>query len=157
MITEQKEVIVENIALNGSAFGVTKEGENVFINARIVALLGIRIMDNIVAHVLPNYPNRKDQVPWRAVRVDKTETAVAPAALSVEPRLEDIILRHMKDGGIYSNAELSEDLEHDVLMVSNSTARLFAAGKLAKAEVYRRPGQARPSFLLYAINVEEFE
>jgi hypothetical protein len=63
----------------------------------------------------------------------------------------------MESGEVFSNTDLSEDLEEDIGVVGNATAKLFNDGKIAKADVYRKPGQTRPSFLLYAINIEAFE
>lgn len=155
-ITEIKDAVIENVSLAGSAFATTKEGEAIFINSRITAMLKLQPLDEVRAFVLPNYEDKRGNIPWRAVRVERTKVQDRAVA-QVNPRVEDRILAHMRSGGIFSNADLSSDLEIDVLEVGTTTARLFNDGKIVKAEVYRRPGQARASFLLYAINIEEFE
>ena len=77
--------------------------------------------------------------------------------LGAEPSIDSRILEVLKRGGLFTNAEIAEDLGEEVPAVGTATARLFVMGKISKAEVYKRPGQGRPSFLLYGIDIEQFE
>lgn len=159
MITDVKEVILEDKAYSGSMFATTKDGEGVFINARIVALLKLEPMEEVRAFVLPNYPDKQAHIQWRAVRVERIERPepTTSGLKSLEPTVEQRVLSLLQDGGIFSNAEIAEELGIEPGVAGTTTARLFIMGKLAKAEVHRRPGQLRPSMLLYATDVEQFE
>ena len=42
MLTEVKEVIIEETTYSDSAFGVTEEGDGVFFNSRIVQKMGLK-------------------------------------------------------------------------------------------------------------------
>lgn len=156
-LTENRNVLIEDISERGSAFATTKEGEAVFIPARFVENLSLQPMEVVHAMLLPNYPDHRDKKPWRAISIKRIEDQGPRATPQVPARLEDRILSLLSSGEVFSNTEIAEDLEEDVTMVGNATARLFNEGKIAKADVYRKPGQTRPSFLLYAINIEAFE
>lgn len=156
-LTENRNVLIEDISEKGSAFATTKEGEPVFIPARFVASLSLQPMEVVHAMLLPNYPEHRQNKPWRAIAIKRIEDQGPKPSPKVPARLEDRILSLMESGEVFSNTDLSEDLEEDIGVVGNATAKLFNDGKIAKADVYRKPGQTRPSFLLYAINIEAFE
>ena len=77
--TQQMPVMIEAISYAGSAFGVNSNGEQVFINARIVDKCGLQEGMEVVALVLPNYEDKRDNIPWRALRVDDSAQAPDPA------------------------------------------------------------------------------
>lgn len=156
-LTENRDVLIEDISERGSAFATTKEGEAVFIPARFVENLALQPMEVVHAMLLPNYPDHRDKKPWRAISIKRIEDQGPKPVTKVAARLEDRILSLMESGEVFSNTDLSEDLEEDIGVVGNATAKLFNDGKIVKAEVFRKPGQTRPSFLLYAINIEAFE
>lgn len=156
MITEVKDVVTEDKAYSGSMFATTKDGEGVFINARIVEMLKLEPMEEVRAFLLPNYPDKRDHIPWRAVRIERPKPDLT-GVLGAEPSIDSRILEVLKRGGLFTNAEIAEDLGEEVPAVGTATARLFVMGKISKAEVYKRPGQGRPSFLLYGIDIEQFE
>lgn len=159
MITEVKDIVLEDVSYSGSMFASTTDGQGVFINARIVQLLKLQPMEEVRAWLLPNYPDKSTHIQWRAIRIERIEKVEeAPSGLkSLEPTLEQRVLALLKDGGIHTNAEIAEDLGVEPSAAGTATARLFISGKISKAEVHRRPGQLRPSLLLYAIDVEQFE
>tara|TARA_R100001443_G_scaffold30122_1_gene43630 strand:+ start:408 stop:842 length:435 start_codon:yes stop_codon:yes gene_type:complete len=68
VITELKIAVVEEIVFSGSAFAVTKDGDGIFINSRIVDKLGLKPGDSIQAYIVPNYPDKADQIKYRAMR-----------------------------------------------------------------------------------------
>ena len=61
---EKKNIIVDQVTTVGSAFAATEEGEAVFINARIVSAVKIKHGDVLEAHLMPNYEDKRDHVPW---------------------------------------------------------------------------------------------
>ena len=51
MLTEVKEVIIEETTYSDSAFGVTEEGDGVFFNARIVQRMGLKGGQTVLATI----------------------------------------------------------------------------------------------------------
>jgi len=64
-------VIVDGITNSNSAFGATEEGEAVFFNTRIVQRMNLEEGQMVYAHCIPNYEDKRDQIPWRCIRVEK--------------------------------------------------------------------------------------
>ena len=67
--SEEFGVLIEEWTFSGSAFGVNEEGDAVFFNARLVDRMDIEVGDHVTAHCIPNYADKRDEVPWRCVRV----------------------------------------------------------------------------------------
>jgi hypothetical protein len=68
--TTKKPIMVEVMTYSGSAFAATIDGEQVFINQRIVQSLNLQEGMTLLAHLLPNYVDKRDTIPWRAMRVE---------------------------------------------------------------------------------------
>ena len=67
--SEQMEVLVEELTYSDSAFGSNEEGDGVFFNQRIVQAMDIEVGDEVTAHCIPNYPDKRDEIPWRCIRI----------------------------------------------------------------------------------------
>jgi hypothetical protein len=163
--TEPMPVVIETVSYAGSAFGVNAQGEQVFINSRIVEKCRLEEGMEVVARVLPNYEDKRHTIPWRAMRVDQEPRAVDPVTpMSVAaPAVQDTaastdakVYDYMDDKGYYTTADISEALEMDSRAVNNSCNRLFNTGRIAKAEVFSGPNQQRASFLLWARSAKAF-
>jgi len=124
MLTEVKEVIIEETTYSDSAFGVTEEGDGVFFNSRIVQKMGLKGGQTVQAYLVPNFSDKRDSIPWRAMRVEVTHEQ---ENIEVTPTtLRDRIHRLLKEDHEYWTAlELAEELEEDVKVV----ARLLAEDK----------------------------
>lgn len=68
--TKQVQILVEYVTDTGSAFAVTPQGDTVFLNARLVNRMNVEAGDVYNAFLLPNYPDKRDDTPWRAMRVE---------------------------------------------------------------------------------------
>ena len=68
--TTKMEAVVEMKSFSGSAFAVNSAGEQIFINARIMERMNLREGGLVTAYVLPNYADKRQTIPWRAMRVD---------------------------------------------------------------------------------------
>ena len=64
-------VIVDGITNSNSAFGATEAGEAVFFNTRIVQRMNLEEGQMVYAHCIPNYEDKRDQIPWRCIRVEE--------------------------------------------------------------------------------------
>ena len=65
----EKRIKVEYITYSGSAFGLCENGDQVFLNKRIVDKMDLQEGDQCSALLLKNYEDKFDTTPWRAVRV----------------------------------------------------------------------------------------
>ena len=64
-------VFVDGITESNSAFGATEAGEAVFFNTRIVQRMNLEEGQMVYAHCIPNYEDKRDQIPWRCIRVEE--------------------------------------------------------------------------------------
>lgn len=168
--TVQMPAVVEIITYSGSAFAANEQGEQIFINSRIVDRCKLTDGVEVMVHALPNYEDKRQSIPWRAMRVDVpraiSSVAVsvsAPAAVgqttaarsAVELDLEVLGIINSEDGYL-TTAEIAESAATDVKTAGNSCNRLFMRGKICKAEVHAGPGQGRASFLLWGKDTDAF-
>lgn len=132
------DVFIDTIAIHGSGFGTTGNGERVFMNARMVQKLGLSEGMVVTCHVIPNYPDKQEQVPWRAIRGENVRTVVVQddpednldecaqeettSSLdldavterhekALEIALSDRILQHLRDIGPTSTGSLARQLK----------------------------------------------
>jgi len=122
MLTEVKEVIIEETTYSDSAFGVTEEGDGVFFNARIVQKMGLKGGQTVQAYLVPNFSDKRDSIPWRAMRVEVTHEQ---ENIEVVPTtLRDRIHRLLKGDMTYmwTVTEIAEELEEDVKVVEKLLA-----------------------------------
>ncbi len=116
MLTEVKEVIIEETTYSDSAFGVTEEGDGVFFNARIVQRMGLKGGQTVQAYLVPNFPDKRDSIPWRAMRVEVTHEQENIEVVS--HTLLDKIHRMLKeDNGYWTLTELAEELDEETDVV----------------------------------------
>lgn len=161
--TQSMPVLIETISYAGSAFGVNDLGEQVFINARIVEKCDLEEGMSVMARVLPNYEDKRDQIPWRAMRVEEktpevVEEPAAPAMSMQEQAMKNdlMVLDYIMNGYCYTTKQIADALDLDSRTVNNSCTRLFNAGEIAKAEVYSGPNQQRASFLIWSWAARNF-
>ena len=117
MLTEVKEVFIEEQTYAGSAFGVTAEGDGVFFNSRIVEAVKLQGGQTVKAYLVPNFPDKRDSIPWRAMRVEvlKQETEmVARQAAPLIDRLHELLT---EEGGGLTALEAANELGEDVEVV----------------------------------------
>jgi len=111
--TRKQQIIVEYITPSGSGFAVNPQGEQVFMNARLVNAMKVEAGDTFDAFLLPNYPDKKEMIPWRAMRVEPTEIDLGLGHVSGDKNPNRIIeyMQAHDDGIAWTITELSEDLE----------------------------------------------
>ena len=119
MITELKEVIIEEQTYSGSAFGVTEQGDGVFFNSRIVDAVGLKAGQTVKACLVPNFPDKRESIPWRAMRVEVTHDGLNIITQENAPlNLNEKIRRLLKeDDGHWTLTELAEELDEDTEVV----------------------------------------
>ena len=111
MLTEVKEVIIEETTYSDSAFGVTEEGDGVFFNSRIVQKMGLKGGQTVQAYLVPNFSDNIE---------------VGPLVFTKETveNLRDRIHRLLKGDMTYmwTVTEIAEELEEDVEVVEKLLA-----------------------------------
>ena len=114
--TRKQQIMVEYITETGSGFAVNPEGEQVFMNKRLVDAVDVQPGDTYEAFLLPNYPDKRDQIPWRAMRVE-------PIQIDLDlnhVRLDSLINRIVKwmsdsDPGVpFTASEVAEGVDEEL-------------------------------------------
>tara|TARA_R110001592_G_scaffold352845_2_gene651096 strand:- start:3894 stop:4472 length:579 start_codon:yes stop_codon:yes gene_type:complete len=181
-VQDVKKIVITHKHERGFAFAVVEDtGEQVFIppHAANTCETGFEAGDFVGAILVPNAKDTSDRgTPWLAARLtmctllpDETpfnlgkRPARAPnlhewdtdALPDEKPTtLDERAYAVLADVSYASNADLAGWLGADKKSVSNAMQRLYNAGRISRAEVYQRVGQQRASFVLYAINANDF-
>jgi hypothetical protein len=88
------------------------------MNARLVNAMKVEPGDSYDAFLLPNYPDKREQIPWRAMRVEPIELDLDMTHVSVD-RKANAIIEYMEyasgdvTGVAYTAREISEELQMD--------------------------------------------
>jgi hypothetical protein len=152
-------VIIDTTTFSGSCFGATEDGSAVFFNARIVNALVLQEGELVVASCIPNYEDKRNDVPWRCVNASRAEESatrkpVKRSAVEVDQQVYGYMLS-VADYCLTN--EVAEAVDLDTTTAGNSLNRLFNAERVVKAEVYSRPNLERSSFNLWALTSEGFK
>lgn len=145
----------------GFAFGArTDTGEQVYIPPGVVRGASVKEDEVVNVTLIVNTHPNNDQTPWCVIRVNRN-AAPQPAPQPVAPPVENIddrVLQLVREQGMITTAEVAQEFPErlNATAAHNLMMRLFAAGKLAKADVYARPDQGRASFCLWATDVKVF-
>ena len=73
--TDTMSILMEEYTYSGSMFGINDEGEGVFFNSRVVDKMHLEVGDYVIAHCIPNYADKRDEIPWRCIRVSERTPA----------------------------------------------------------------------------------
>ena len=156
-----QEFTISNVHDRGFAFGVTDTGEQVFIPPHTLAGHSLRAGDVIKGVLVVNPSDRSAHgTPWMAVRLETGEETIAHVTDSnlagdISAR-DNAVLETISENVYATTAEIAATVGIDPKSAGNSALRLFNAGKIAKADVYAKPGQARSSFTLWAADANRF-
>jgi hypothetical protein len=112
-----KRVVVAEVVDSGSAFGMTDEGDMVFINQRIVASVNAQTGDHYEAFLLPNYPDKREMIPWRALRLAPKGQDPKLKKQVVDEQLLHAIVRLLNKEGYLTAGEIAETLNAELLDV----------------------------------------
>lgn len=114
--TRKQQIMVEYITETGSGFAVNPEGEQVFMNKRLVDAVDVQPGDTYEAFLLPNYPDKREHIPWRAMRVEPVEINLDLSHVTSDS-LVNRIVKWMSDSdpGIpFTAAEVAEAVEEEL-------------------------------------------
>jgi len=179
--TQELHVLIESVSFKQNCFGVTQEGETVFIGNRIAGFLNLDIGDQVLAHVLPNYENHSAKIDYRAVRCVKVKvtpsaslprrddrpinaTVVAKhGASQIQSNIIDILRTQENylttgecDEAYYEAHPNQKDRLHRS-EVSNALAKAHQYGRVVRAGVMASSGNEKASLVLWASDVNKFK
>ena len=75
-MSETKQILVEYLTEPGSAFAITEEGDQVFLNQRIVERMNVHPDTVWDAHLVLNYTDKRDTIKYRAMRIQEAEEII---------------------------------------------------------------------------------
>ena len=161
--TSTLNIVIENTTHSGSGFGITDQGEAVFLSMRLMEVMELEIGDLVTAHCIPNYEDKRDQIPWRAIRVDRqsvTQDPVSAVPVPTAAAVEAEVIRLLSGSDVFwTTKELTDDcdLDVDTKTTGNACLRLFNKGRIAMAAVHAAPDQDRASWNLWAASTDAFK
>jgi hypothetical protein len=107
-----RRVTIHEVVDSGSAFGVTHDGDMVFINQRIVSAMGVQPGDVWDAYLLLNFPDKREMIPWRALRLStEGQEPLSKIKKEVDEKLLHAIVRLLNNEGYLTAAEIAETLD----------------------------------------------
>jgi hypothetical protein len=165
-----QEIYILNIIASGSGFAqLAESGEQVFIPASVVNGARLQVGERVDAVLVPNMNEMREKTPWRAVRVPRDGVDLPPlprvltghdpvSGRSLDQMCFDALMAasRAEELSYMTTREVSDELNADMKMVGNALQRLFNAGRISRAEVHHRVGQARASFILWALQAKDF-
>ena len=165
-----QEIFIVNIIASGSGFAqLAESGENVFIPASVVNGAQLQVGERVDAVLVPNMNEMRERTPWRAVRVPRQGVELPPlpknltghdpvSGRSLDQMCFDALVAASREAEIayMTTREVADELNSDMKMTGNALQRLFNAGRISRAEVHHRVGQARPSFILWALQAKDY-
>jgi predicted transcriptional regulator len=165
-----QEMLVTHMHNHGFGFGCVwnAEGqpEQCFIPAPLAANLNLAAGDKINCIVSPNFADKSEGTPWQVIKLLPQDDILASGQITtVKP--EDVItmardaldyqvLEFILTCGYATATEIAAAVGVERQAASNSAQRHFNANKIARAAVYHRADQTRPSFVLYASEANDF-
>ena len=179
--TQELHALIESVSQQHNCFGVTQEGETIFIGNRIGKFLNLDIGDQVLAHALPNYENHASRIDWRAVRcvkISETPSASLPkegdrpvnatvvakhGATQIQSNIIDILRAQENylttgegDEAYYEAHPNQKDRLHRS-EVSNALAKAHQYGRVVRAGVMASSGNEKASLVLWASDVNKFK
>ena len=159
--------IIDVLTYSGSAFAVNEQGEQIFVNARIVDRCDLAEGSEVFAYIVPNYEDKREHIPWRALRVEvprkidmvsgiQTITSVKDPKKDPSWLEERIFELLVSEDSYWTTVEIAEHLEIDTKTAGNALHRLFTKRRISKADVHANPDQGRASFVLWTDKVSKF-
>ena len=120
--TRKQQILVEYLTATGSGFAVNPQGEQVFMNKRLIDAMGVKPGDYYNAYLLPNYEDKRDQIPWRAMRVEPVEVNLDLSHVAGSA-IENAIVDYMRDvgsDGVFETCDIADALDLDFDQVNQT-------------------------------------
>jgi hypothetical protein len=153
------EIYISHILDSGCGFAArTDNGEQCFLPASVIKTSGVVDGDIATAKLIPNTHPNAAATPWVAVHAARAEdgAALSPEPVRLAQSLSERVYNAVCDLGYATTAETAKEVGEDIAITHNALLALFGKGRVAKADIYARPDQARASFCMWAKDVNHF-
>ena len=163
--TTKMQAIVETNTFSGSAFAVNSQGEQIFINRRIMERMNLEEGVLVTAHVLPNYEDKLQSIPWRAMRVDVPRHIPDSNVVKELDQLDNLIKRILWEdtARLWTDKEIAETFNAHAMMDSvtetechQACVRLHERSLICKVDFSSDPDKTK-SVVMWASGIEDFE
>jgi len=171
--TVKMKAIIEMKSFSGSAFAVNSEGEQIFINNRIMERMKLNEGSQINAYVLPNYEDKRFTIPWRAMRVDVPRDIPQQPAPDVRKysdageSLDNTIMRELwaeandfldtsTRGQLWSSEDIAEVVVAPVADVRDACVRLHDRGVICRVDFSSDPTKIK-TIVMWTADIRDFE
>ena len=71
--SQEMVVLMEATTYSGSGFGINEDGDAVFFSQRLMEKMDLVVGDEILAHCVPNYADKREDIPWRCIKCELLE------------------------------------------------------------------------------------
>jgi len=133
-----RRITVHEVVDSGSAFAMTDDGEMVFVNQRIVSTVGLEPGEPYEAYLLPNYPDKREMIPWRALRI-AYEGQEPRSKKPIDERLLHAVVRLLNNDGYLTAAEIAETLDAPLIEVHRALKGGHEQGIIMSVPAYFIP------------------
>jgi hypothetical protein len=138
-------ITVTHILPTGTAFGATtsKPPESVFIPGKVAREADVVVGQQVEAILVPN-TMQPDRTPWLAAQINILPPMTRPQ-VSTLPSVADRVLETLKEGGEWTDFEMSDILGVDPREVTEALETIYNKDLCAKYQLWRKRSDAEPS------------
>ena len=170
--TTRMEAVVEMKSFSGSAFAVNSAGEQIFINARIMERMNLREGGLVTAYVLPNYADKRQTIPWRAMRVDvprdipqQTSPVVETEPSTLDNEIMRLLWADTETGRLWTDKEVSDKISDNASTTLDTASpaechractRLYERAVICRVDFSTDPTRMG-SLIMWAATLRDFE
>ena len=170
--TTRMEAVVEMKSFSGSAFAVNSAGEQIFINARIMERMNLREGGLVTAYVLPNYADKRQTIPWRAMRVDvprdipqQTSPVVETEPSTLDNEIMRLLWADTETGRLWTDKEVSDKISANASTTLDTASpaechractRLYERAVICRVDFSTDPTRMG-SLIMWAATLRDFE
>jgi hypothetical protein len=171
-----KQLLIVSAPKGGFAFSWVQgddKSTQCFIPAYVAAEAGFALAagDTVSATIAPNFADKSASTPWQAVKLHSNGVEVQKEVpkIQVEPapqtqkqidaaryHLDQRVMDFVSNTAYATTGEIASACHIDQRTAGNSAQRWFNKDKMARADVYRKSGLSKPSFVLYASDAHNF-
>jgi hypothetical protein len=159
-LEEMEVMVVHKLDGKGTAFAVTNDNENVFINGKLAA--DLEIGDRCDAVCIPNACDHSDRTPWQTIKITRKQDEPQQLSEAAEPlSLRQQVFQALQEEPdvMFKVSDIMDalDMDHGRNEVLREAEGLFAVGSICKAQVHSAGHFKKPTFNLYAHSIDAFE
>tara|TARA_R110002126_G_scaffold1361_6_gene7697 strand:- start:13062 stop:13583 length:522 start_codon:yes stop_codon:yes gene_type:complete len=159
--TIKMQAILETTTFSGSAFAVNSQGEQIFINQRIMERMNLEEGVLVTAHVLPNYDDKRQSIPWRAMRVDVPRHLPDSNMTEItSTQLDNQIIQILSDksafGRLWTDKEIASLASTTAAECHRACVRLHERSTICRVDFSSDPNKIK-SAVMWGADISDFK